>query len=151
MRQARDLEPLEGDIKLRKQAPRIDIIDDAIIDGAPPARLHRLHALCASDVIVAGAKHFGLTPSDITGARRSAGIVRARNLIAMVLFARGNSYSSISRFLNRHHTTIMHTADQFFARDIHEIVSAEAWISMAPCVMAGARTLDELIAMRGGL
>lgn len=115
------------------------------------AHIHRLHIHSAAEVIVSGAVHFGLTASDITGARKTGGIVRARNLIAMVLFARGNSYSSIGRFIKRDHSTVIHAANMFFARDIHEPVSAEAWAKMAPCVLAAARTLDELIAMRGGL
>lgn len=115
------------------------------------AHVHRLHIRSAAEVIVSGAVHFGLTASDITCTRKTGGVVRARNLIAMVLFARGNSYSSIGRFIKRDHSTVIHAANMFFSRDIHEPVSAEAWAKMAPCVLAAARTLDELIAMRGGL
>jgi chromosomal replication initiation ATPase DnaA len=54
------------------------------------------------------ADEFGVSVTQITSPAVGAEIVAARNMVSRIAHDRGFSYPQIGRWLNRHHTSIMH-------------------------------------------
>lgn len=50
---------------------------------------------------------------DLVGKNRRKDLVRARGIFTLACLKHGMSYSSIGRFLNRDHTTVMHSAETY--------------------------------------
>ncbi len=102
----------------------------------------------AADVIDACADVCDVTHGEIVGTMRLKEIVRARNLAAAVLRARGNSLPKVGALLGgRDHSTVVNAIDRFFVRDIREPAVGAAWKALAPCIAKACRTYDELSAV----
>lgn len=69
----------------------------------------------APEIIACIAWAFGVQPTEIVGDRRKKAFVAARNTTAWVLVHRGNSSSQVGRWLNRDHSTILHSIKMFDA------------------------------------
>jgi len=67
-----------------------------------------------SDVINYATKAFLLSREDVLSAQRARPLVLCRGAIAGALRARGVSYSSIGRMLNRDHSSIIHYCDALY-------------------------------------
>lgn len=103
-----------------------------------------------SDVINAVASICGVTHGEIVGTLRFKPIIRARNLAAAILFARGNSRVAVGKRLGgRDHSTICNSLAMFFGRDISEPRLLDAWTRLAPEPVRHVRELEDLLRVMG--
>lgn len=139
----------ESERKAEVAACLVPTITVAKPDIARPANDDTARALFTPrEVIEQCAAMFGLTYDAVVSQTRKQKCVRARNLAAAVLRARGNSYPSIaSRIKKDDHTTAIHAVKQFFFRDMRNPMVVQAWMQIAPCVFKSVRSLEELNAM----
>lgn len=127
---------------------------DFRVRGIIPKKKREIAKVCAKPrvyatpacVMESAALHCGLRVGDITGRSRCPDIVRARNLVAAILRARGNSWYRIGALLGgRDHTTAMNAVYRFFERDLpNDEALQRAWESIAPERYRGARSAQEL-------
>ena len=67
------------------------------------------------------AEYFNIAECHILGHQRCTEFVRARHILVYLLHtSRGESFSSISRFLNRDHTTIMYVVRKIARQVKHD-------------------------------
>ena len=117
--------------------------------GAPPAeqapRLPRAPLRTHGEVIERCAVLCGVSPEAVLGMSRKHAVVRARQLAATVLRARGNSYPQVGRFLGGiDHSSVIHAVRVLFDVKMRDPAMVEAWMIAAPCAAKFARSAEEL-------